>query len=163
MMIINETYLSERVGYNSSIQKIKKDGKMKKVLLGMTVATLLLCADGYTQADRILDMQKMAQAMQDIQSGFFYNNADIVKAGVKDLKETIVKVRPTDEEVNNKDIYEKWLNNNLRMTNKIQKKIKKKAEDIEARFSDGDAVQALQAYSKISGQCMKCHVNLRKW
>jgi len=101
--------------------------------------------------------------MQDIQSGFFYNNADIVKAGVKDLKETIVKVRPIDSEVNNKDIYEKWLENNQRMTNKIQKKIKKKAEDIDERFSDGDAVQALQAYSKISGQCMKCHVNLRKW
>jgi exosome complex RNA-binding protein Csl4 len=136
---------------------------MKKVLVGMTMASVFLLANGYSQADRILDMQKMAQAMQDIQSGFFYNNVDIVKAGVKDLKETIVKIRPIDAEVNNKDIYEKWLNNNLRMTNKIQKKIKKKAEDIEERFSDGDAVQALQVYSKISGQCMKCHINLRKW
>jgi len=136
---------------------------MKKVLLGMTMASVLVLANGYTQADRILDMQKMAQAMQDIQSGFFYNNVDIVKAGVKDLKETIVKIRPIDAEVNNKDIYEKWLANDQRMTNKIQKKIKKKANDIEERFSDGDAVQALQAYSKISGQCMKCHINLRKW
>ena len=136
---------------------------MKKLLLGITITSVFVWANGYSQADRILDMQKMAQAMQDIQSGFFYNNADIVKAGVKDLKETIVKVRPIDAEVNNKDIYEKWLENNQRMTNKIQKKIKKKAEDIEERFSDGDAVQALQAYSKISGQCMKCHVNLRKW
>lgn len=108
-------------------------------------------------------MQKMAQAMQDIQSGFFYNNVDIVNAGTKSLKETIVKIRPTDAEVNNKDIYEQWLANDQRMTNKIQKKIKKKANDIEERFADGDAVQALQAYSKISGQCMKCHVNLRKW
>jgi len=136
---------------------------MKKLLLGITMTSVFVLANGYSQADRIMDMQKMAQAMQDIQSGFFYNNADIVKAGVKDLKETIVKVRPIDSEVNNKDIYEKWLENNQRMTNKIQKKIKKKAEDIEERFSDGDAVQALQAYSKISGQCMKCHVNLRKW
>ncbi len=136
---------------------------MKKLLLGITVTSVLVWANGYSQADRIMDMQKMAQAMQDIQSGFFYNNADIVKAGVKDLKETIIKVRPIDSEVNNKDIYEKWLENNQRMTNKIQKKIKKKAEDIEERFTDGDAVQALQAYSKISGQCMKCHVNLRKW
>ena len=136
---------------------------MKKILLGLTAASVFALANGYSQADRILDMQKMAQAMQDIQSGFFYNNADIVKAGVKDLKETIVKIRPTDKEVNNKDIYEKWLANNQRMTNKIQKKIKRKAEDIEARFTDGDPVQALQAYSKISGQCMKCHVNLRKW
>ena len=136
---------------------------MKKLLLGLMVTSSLVMADGYKQADRILDMQKMAQAMQDIQAGFFYNNSDIVKAGVKDLKETIVKIRPIESEVNNKDIYEKWLNNNMKMTNKIQKKIKRKAEDIEERFSDGDAVQALQAYSKISGQCMKCHVNLRKW
>ena len=136
---------------------------MRKLLLGLMVTSSLLMAEGYKQGDRILDMQKMAQAMQDIQSGFFYNNVDIVKAGVKNLKETIVKIRPIDSEVNNKDIYEKWLNNNMKMTNKIQKKIKRRAEDIEDRFSDGDAVQALQAYSKISGQCMKCHINLRKW
>jgi len=136
---------------------------MRKLLLGLSMTSVLVFANGYTQAERIADMQKMAQAMQDIQSGFFYNNADIVKAGVKDLKNTIIKIRPIDAEVNNKDIYEKWLNNNMKMTNKIQKKIKKKAEDIEERFVDGDAVQALQAYSKISGQCMKCHVNLRKW
>ncbi len=136
---------------------------MKKLLLGVIAIGTFSFAEGYSQSERILDMQKMAQAMQDIQSGFFYNNLDIVKAGTKDLKETIIKVRPIDSEVNNKDIYEKWLNNNLRMTNKIQKKIIKKSDIIVERFSDGDAVQALQAYSKISNQCMKCHVNLRKW
>ncbi len=136
---------------------------MKKLLFGVIAIGTFSFAEEYTQSDRILDMQKMAQAMQDIQSGFFYNNLDIVKAGAKDLKETIIKVRPIDSEVNNKDIYEKWLNNNLRMTNKIQKKIIKKSDTIVERFSDGDAVQALQAYSKISNQCMKCHVNLRKW
>jgi len=140
---------------------------MKTRLLAAASAFILgtnfVMAEGYTQADRILDMQKMAQAMQDIQSGLLYNNVDIVKAGTKVLKDTIIKIRPIDEEVNNKDIYEKWLNNNLKMTNKIQKKIRKKAEDIEERFADGDAVQALQAYSKIIGQCMQCHVRLRKW
>ena len=136
---------------------------MRKLLLGLMLTSSLVLAEGYKQGDRILDMQKMAQAMQDIQSGFFYNNEDIVNVGVKNLKETIIKIRPIDSEVNNKDIYEKWLNNNMRMTNKIQKKIKRRAEDIEERFSDGDAVQALQAYSKISGQCMKCHISLRKW
>lgn len=136
---------------------------MRKLLLGLMVTSSLVLAEGYKQGDRILDMQKMAQAMQDIQSGFFYNNADIVKVGVKNLKETIIKIRPIEAEINNKDIYEKWLNNNMKMTNKIQKDIKRRATDIEDRFSDGDAVQALQAYSKISGQCMKCHINLRKW
>ena len=163
-MIINVTQLLEIVCYNGVLRNTKyKEDKMNKLLLGLMVTSTLMMADGYKQADRILDMQKMAQAMQDIQSGFFYNNADIVKAGVKDLKETIIKIRPIEAEINNKDIYEKWLNNNMKMTNKIQKNIKRRATDIEERFSDGDAVQALQAYSKISGMCMKCHVNLRKW
>jgi len=136
---------------------------MKRLLLIPMVVASMSYAEGYKQVDRILDMQNMAKAMQDIQTGFFYNNLDIIKDGVKVLKETIVKVRPIDSEVNNKDIYEKWINNSLKMTNKIKKKITQKSVDIEDRFKAGDAVQALQAYSKITQQCMKCHIQIRKW
>ena len=131
--------------------------------LAVTVIVTIGQAQGYSQADRIVDMQKMAMAMQDIQSGLLYNNLDIIKAGTKVLTQTIDRIRMTDEEVNNKDIYEKWLNNNLKMTNKIRKIIKRRAQTLEDRFADGDAVQALQEYSKIMSQCMKCHVRLRKW
>lgn len=120
-------------------------------------------AEGYTQADRVLDMQKMAQAMHDIQDGFFYNNLDIVKAGAEDLKSSIVKIRQTRTEVDNKDVYERWMNNNTAMTKRIQRSIEQKSDDIIARFSDGDATQALQVYGKISSECMKCHISLRKW
>lgn len=136
---------------------------MKKLLFSAVTAVTFLSAEGYTQAERIQDMQKMAMAMQDIQTGFFYNNLDIVKVGVQQLTETIQHVGPTNEELNNKDIYERWLNNNIKMTNKIKKKITRKAEVILDRFSTGDPVQALQAYSGISEKCMKCHVQLRKW
>ena len=136
---------------------------MKKLLIIPAIVATFSSATTYTQADRILDMQKMAQAMQDIQMGFFYNNIDIVKDGTKTLKDTIKKVRPIKSEVENTDIYEKWLNNSLKMTNKIKKKITQKAKDIEERFEAGDPKQALQAYSKISQQCLKCHINLRKW
>jgi hypothetical protein len=136
---------------------------MKKLLIIPAMVATFSSATTYTQADRILDMQKMAQAMQDIQMGFFYNNIDIIKDGTKTLKDTIKKVRPIKSEVENTDIYEKWLNNSLKMTNKIKKKITRKAEDIESRFESGDPKQALQAYSKITQQCLKCHINLRKW
>jgi len=136
---------------------------MKKLVMGCITVITFGFAEGYTQADRILDMQKMAQAMQDIQSGFFYNNLDIVKAGAKDLKKTIVKIGPIVEEVNDKDVYERWLNNNTAMTRRIQRKIEQNTDDIVERFTDGDATQALQVYAKISSECMKCHVSLRKW
>lgn len=136
---------------------------MKKLVLITTIVASLSWGTTYTQADRILDMQKMAQAMQDIQTGFFYNNVDIIKDGTKTLIDTIKKVRPIKSEVENTDIYEKWLNNSLKMTNRIKKKIIQKANDVEERFKSGDPKQALQAYSKITQQCLKCHINLRKW
>ena len=136
---------------------------MKKLLLIPTVMIAFTSADAYTQAERISDMQKMAQAMKDIQTGFFYNNLDIIKDGTKTLKATIVNVKPIDKEVKTNDIYEKWLNNNLKMTNRVKKKILKKAEILVERFEDGDPVQALQAYNKISQQCLKCHTQVRKW
>lgn len=136
---------------------------MKKLLLIPAIMLACSSANAYTQAERILDMQKMAQSMQDIQTGFFYNNLDIVKDGVKTLKETVVKIGSTHSEITDSDIYEKWLRNNVKMTKKIKKKIMRRADDIEERFTDGDPKQALQAYNSISEQCLKCHVQLRKW
>ncbi|RLA59391.1 MAG: cytochrome C [Epsilonproteobacteria bacterium] len=136
---------------------------MKRVISTFLLLIAFGFAEDYTQAKRILDMQKMAQAMQDIQSGFFYNNLDIVKAGARDLKETIVKIGPTKEEIGSKDVYERWMNNNTAMTKRTQRNIERKSDVIVKRFSDGDATQALQVYAKISSECMKCHVSLRKW
>jgi len=120
-------------------------------------------AKPYTQADRVLDMQKMAQAMQDIQSGFFYNNLDIVKAGAEDLKKAVATIGPTREDQNNTDVYERWMNNNSAMTKRIQRNISQKAEVLVKRFADGDPTQALQEYSRVTRECMKCHISLRKW
>jgi hypothetical protein len=128
----------------------------------MTILTLSV-AEEYRQADRILDMQKMAQAMQDIQSGFFYNNLDIVKAGAEDLKKSVARIKVTSEDFSNKDVYEKWMNNNTEMTKRVQRNILRNTDVIVKRFSDGDPTQALQEYSRITRECMKCHISLRKW
>jgi len=136
---------------------------MKKVLMTCMVFVTLGTAEGYTQGDRIMDMQKMAQAMQDIQSGFFYNNLDIVTAGAKDLKSAIIKVGPTTAEKNTKDVYEKWMNNNTAMTGRTQKRIQKYSDDIVEHFKGGDAQYALNVYNRVAAECMKCHTSLRKW
>ncbi|MCF6243828.1 MAG: hypothetical protein L3J43_02185 [Sulfurovum sp.] len=132
------------------------------LIIGIFFSQILL-ADEYTQANRILDMQKMAHAMQDIQSGFFYNNLDIVKAGVEDLKSTVVKIGPTKAEINTKDVYEKWMNNATTMTGRTQKRIEKYSETMLERFQDGDVKQALNVYNRITAECLKCHTSLRKW
>jgi len=72
-------------------------------------------------------------------------------------------VGPTYAEKNNKDVYEKWLNNNTAMTARTQKRIRRNADDIIERFADGDATQALNVYNRVAQECMKCHISLRKW
>jgi len=136
---------------------------MKFFLITCMFFSQLLVAKEYSQADRILDMQKMAQAMQDIQSGFFYNNVDIVTAGAKDLKETVIKIQATKAEKTTKDVYEKWMSNASAMTGRTQKRIQKYADTMLERFSDGDVKQALNVYNRITAECMKCHTSLRKW
>ncbi|MEA2111012.1 MAG: cytochrome C [Campylobacterota bacterium] len=136
---------------------------MKKLIATMALTTSFLMAGSYTQADRIKDMQILAEAMQEIQNGFFYNNYDIIKEGTIKLSETMDRVKPPLEEVEEKDVMTRYLNNKVQMTNKVKKKINKKAKDILERFADGDPTQAIQAYTKITKECMKCHIQLRKW
>lgn len=128
----------------------------------MIVGTLLQARD-YTQQDRINDMNTMAQAMNTIQSGFFYNNYETVEAGIEKLTETISNVKPTVEEIQKKDVMEQYMDKKFQMTHKIVKKINRKALTILERFKSGDSAQAAQAYTKIMGQCMQCHREIRNW
>jgi len=136
---------------------------MKKSLIALAIIGTLVNAKPYTQQDRILDMQTLASAMQDIQNGFFYNNYDMIKEGTTKLSKTIDKIEPPLEEVEEKDVMTRYTNNKVQMTNKIKKKVNRKVQDILERFKSGDAIQALQAYTKITKECMECHTQLRKW
>ncbi|WP_455757167.1 cytochrome C [Sulfurimonas sp.] len=136
---------------------------MKKILVSLTLAGSVLLAAPYTKEDRIHDMQELAHAMNTIQSGFFYNNYDTVAAGVEILSDAIERVRPPLEEVEEKDVMTRYMNNKVQMSRKIVKKINQKSLTILQRYKSGDATQAVQAYTKILGQCMKCHRETRNW
>ncbi|WP_457746375.1 cytochrome C [Sulfurimonas sp.] len=136
---------------------------MKKLILGLVLAGSMLCAETYTKEDRIKDMNDMAHAMNVIQSGFFYNNYETVKVGVTQLADTVEHVKPPIEEVENQDIMARYMNEKIQMSDKIVKKINQKALTILQRFKAGDSAQAVQAYTKIMGQCMKCHREIRNW
>ncbi|HHD72680.1 MAG TPA: cytochrome C [Epsilonproteobacteria bacterium] len=136
---------------------------MTKILAGFFLTGALLSAGPYTKQDRIKDMQTMASAMQEIQTGFFYNNFDMIKEGTAKLSDTIVKIQPPLEEVEEKDVMTRYVNRKVQMSNKIKKKVNRKAKDLIERFKEGDAVEALQAYTKITKYCMECHTQLRNW
>ena len=136
---------------------------MKKIFVFLILVGKALSAAQYTKQDRIIDMQEMAQAMNTIQSGFFYNNYDTVSEGVEHLSEAMKRVRPPLEELEEEDVMARYMNNKVRMTNKVVKKINQKTLTILQRYKNGDSAQAIQAYTKILGQCMKCHRETRNW
>ena len=136
---------------------------MKKFLLMLLVASTVVMAKPYTVQDRIHDMNDMASAMNIIQSGFFYNNYSTVEAGVAKLSSAVSRVRPPLEEVKEQDLLTRYMNQKIQMSNKIVKNINRRSVDILERFKDGDSTQAVQAYTKIMGQCMKCHREMRNW
>ena len=136
---------------------------MKKAsLILLTVASLMQAAP-YTKEDRIKDMRTMAKAMTTIQTGFFYNNPDIINDGATMLIDTIKNVEPPIEEVNSKDPLEKYMNRKIQVTHKIVKYINKKTRVLLERYQAGDPQQATQAYNKIMQKCMECHYKIRKW
>jgi len=136
---------------------------MKRIALALVLAFSLSSAGDYTKEDRIRDMNQMAEAMNIIQSGFFYNNYETVSQGVTKLSDAIVRVQPPLEESEEKDPMARYMNQKIKMTNKVVKKINQKALTILQRFKAGDSAQAVQAYTKIMGQCMKCHREIRNW
>ncbi len=142
---------------------ISGDDKMSKIVTIALLASTLLLAKPYTKTDRIQDMQTMAEAMGKIQMGFFYNNNDLVQEGSLTLSDTIRRVKPPLEEEEEKDPMTRFMNNKVRMSEKIAKKIDKKTLEIIQRFAEGDTIQALQAFSKITEKCMECHTQLRSW
>jgi len=105
----------------------------------------------------------MAKYMLKIQNGFFYNNFDMIKLGGVKVADVIDRVEPPLSEKEEKDVMTRFMNNKVKMTNKIKHSIKRKVERMIERFSKGDKVQALQNYMGITKECMKCHTKLRKW
>ena len=136
---------------------------MKIFFVAAILLSQTLLAQVYTKEDRIKDMQIMAKAMSYIETGFFYNNIDLVQDGAIKLSEAIRRIEPPLKEKEERDPLTRFINERVKFTNKIAKKIDKKAKTIIERFREGDVTQAVQAYTKIMKQCMECHVQVRHW
>lgn len=136
---------------------------MKKTVLILLLTASLFAKEDYTKEHRINDMQIMADAMSEIQMGFFYNNKDLVERGSVKLSDAIRRIEPPLEDKEEADPMTRYMNQKVKFTDKIVKKIDNKAKTIMGRFREGDIVQSIQAYNKIMKQCVECHTQVRHW
>jgi len=128
---------------------------MKKSILAFLSAGMLsVSLHGYDQADRIKDMQTMAEAMSAIQKGILYNNRKMVLEGVAHLKKSSASVEIAPK-------------GSLDFTASFAKKqsdnIQKYAEGIEKNIKEKHKHGAAKSYTKVLSECISCHNKIRKW
>jgi len=128
---------------------------MKKVLLTVLSAGFLTVnVYGYSQTDRIKDMQTMEQAMATIQKGILYNNSKLVVEGVSKLKSAAssVEIAPKSTMEFSASFAKRKADN-----------IKKYAEKVEENIKSGHKHGAARHYTNVLGECISCHNKIRKW
>ena len=128
---------------------------MKKILLTLlSVGFLTVNVYGYSQTDRIKDMQTMEQAMAMIQKGLLYNNSKLVVEGIVKLKESASSVEIAPKST---------MEFSASFAKRKSDNIKKYADKIEENIKLGHKHGAARHYTNVLGECISCHNKIRKW
>ncbi|MBT8349342.1 MAG: hypothetical protein HKP62_07855 [Sulfurovum sp.] len=132
---------------------------MKKALLmSVLVSGALFAQPEHFQPDRMKNMADMETAMSTIQKGFLYDNINVVKNGVKDLKRTVKHTESFMKE----GVGENKINNKM-YAQKQAVAISNMADEISATFAKGDRYSAANNYLLILSKCLSCHQTIRSW
>ena len=134
---------------------------MKKILLLSALAGSLLFAEGALDKRQMKTMQTLEAAMGTVQKGFLYNNNNVIKSGVKDIKATLMDVLEFEIKVDPKD-QGKDFDAKAYVATEVTA-IGKLATEIEALYAEGKKDEALATYSKTLSRCVVCHKIIRKW
>jgi len=132
---------------------------MKKALLmSVLLSGVLFAQQEHIQPDRMKNMADMEIAMATIQKGFLFDNINVVKNGVKDLKRTVKHTESFIKE----GVDENGINN-LMYAKKQAEAISSMADEISTTFAKGDSYSAANNYLLILSKCLSCHQTIRSW
>jgi len=143
------------------IKKTYKGILMKKILLLSALAGSLLFAEGALNKSQMKTMQTLEKAMGTVQKGFLYNNENVIKTGVKDIKSTLMDVLEFEIKVDPKD-QGKDFNAKAYVATEVTA-IGKLVTEVDKLYSEGKKDEALATYSKTLSRCIVCHKIIRKW
>jgi cytochrome c556 len=132
---------------------------MKKTLLiSVLLSGVLFAQQQHIQPDRMKNMADMEVAMANIQKGFLYNNINVVKNGVSQLKETV----KFTESFMKEGVGENKINNKM-YAHQEAVTISNYADEILVTFEKGDRYSAANNYLLILSKCLSCHQTVRSW
>lgn len=133
---------------------------MKKIslLLLLLSGALLFAEQEYIQPDRMKNMEEMETAMSTIQKGFLFDNINVIKNGVKDLKARVAHT----ESFMKDGVGENGINN-MEYAKQQAVAISSMADEILSTFEKGDKYGAANNYMLILSKCLSCHQTVRSW
>jgi cytochrome c556 len=133
---------------------------MKKVLLSLLCCASMLSAkeQEVVNFDRMNNMHLMEKALSTIQKGFLFDNIEVVKNGVRDLKASSL-----DTKSYLKEGLSRTGVNTIPYAKKQAADINALADEILATFEKGDRYTAANGYLKILSKCLTCHQDIRSW
>jgi len=131
---------------------------MKNILVAVVLLVGVINAQEVLNPERMKNMQEMETALSTIQKGFLFNNINVVKNGVKDLKKTAKHTESFIKKGVTKEGF-----NTLAYAQKQAKDIAELADRITTTFEDGDRYNAANNYLQILSKCLSCHQTVRSW
>ena len=137
---------------------------MKKVILALVMTSAMALANTAatnavaTDATTVdATMKLMKQGMDDIQSGFLYNNKEAITKGIGTIESANSIFSKVDVSSfiphNNKIQVTKNINSNLAADLKLMRK------SIDEKNYSG----ATEYYGKVINDCISCHIIIRRW
>ena len=135
---------------------------MRKYIVLLIVASGLLFAENNsTSVDLKKNMQEMEVALAVIQRGFLYNDATLVKGGVKNLQNRVKNIEPPSKE--DEKLFGKGNTYSYKYAKKESVKISVLSNEIWTNFEKGEKYTAMNRYKETLKQCLACHRKIRRW
>lgn len=134
---------------------------MKKVLLSLLVAAVVVSADGKLQNERIETMRNFEGALATIQKGFLYNNESLVKQGVEDFQKNLRHSDSFVIDISKKESTGKF--DARTYANTEARAISKLVDRLEENYKTGTKLKSVSIYNEIVDRCLTCHRIIRKW
>lgn len=133
----------------------------KYIVLLIAASSLLFAENNSTSVDLKKNMQEMEVALAVIQRGFLYNDATLVKGGVKNLQNRVKNIEPPSKE--DEKLLGKGNTYSYKYAKKESAKISVLSDEIWTHFEKGEKYTAMNRYKETLKQCLACHRKIRRW
>lgn len=127
---------------------------MKKVILALVMTSVIALADA-TTVDATMKLMK--QGMDEVQTGFLYNNKEALSKGISTLENANAIFSTVD--------VTSFIphNNKVQVTNNINKNLADDLKAFKKSLAEKNFSDATANYGKVLNDCLSCHIIIRGW